>query len=134
GVAQEVTRFGASADSALAAKRRKGRDHAPDCRRPVAPPRSGHVRMDRFPEKPLRRRSSRRYNSSMKSANTAPVLDRLVGPLGECLTPESARRLLALKADRKLQARVDYLAGRCNEGLLTPEERAEYGNYVSYGT
>ena len=70
----------------------------------------------------------------MKSANTAPVLDRLVGPLGECLTPESARRLLALKADRKLQARVDYLAGRCNEGLLTAEERAEYGNYVAYGT
>jgi hypothetical protein len=70
----------------------------------------------------------------MKFAKTAPVLDRLVGPLGECLTPESARRLLALKADRKLQARVDYLAGRCNEGLLTPEERGEYGNYVSYGT
>jgi len=39
-----------------------------------------------------------------------------------------------LKADRKLQARVEYLARRCNEGLLTPEERAEYGNYVSYGT
>jgi len=45
-----------------------------------------------------------------------------------------ARRLLALKADAKLQARVDYLAGRCNQGLLTPEERAEYGNYVTFGT
>ena len=70
----------------------------------------------------------------MKSAKTAPALDRLVGPLGECLTPETARRLLALRADPKLQARVDYLAGRCNNGLLTPEERAEYGDYVSYGT
>jgi hypothetical protein len=29
---------------------------------------------------------------------------------------------------------VDYLAGRCNQGLLTPEERAEYGNYVTFGT
>jgi len=70
----------------------------------------------------------------MKTANTAPALDRLVGPLSACLTPVSARRLLALKADAKLQARVDYLAGRCNQGLLTPEERAEYGSYVTFGT
>ena len=70
----------------------------------------------------------------MKTANTTAALDRLVGPLSECLTPESARRLIALKADPKLQARVDYLAGRCNEVLLSPEERAEYGNYVSFGT
>jgi len=70
----------------------------------------------------------------MKATHTAPVLDRLVDPLGECLTPETARRILRLKADRKLQARVDYLAGRSTEGKLTPKERAEYGNYVSYGT
>jgi len=42
--------------------------------------------------------------------------------------------VLALKADRRLQARVDRLAQRCNEGLLTAEEQAEYSNYVSYGT
>ncbi len=70
----------------------------------------------------------------MKSAKNASVLDRLVAPLGECLTPESARRLLALKADATLQARVDYLADRHNEGLLSPNEHAEYGKYVSYGT
>jgi hypothetical protein len=70
----------------------------------------------------------------MKMADTAPVLDRLVGPLSECLTPKSARRLVALKADPKLQARVDYLADRCNQGLLNPEERAEYGNCVTFGT
>lgn len=70
----------------------------------------------------------------MKTIRTAPVLDRLVGSLGECLTPESARRLLALKADPTLQARVDYLAGRCNEGLLTRDEEAEYRECVTYGT
>jgi len=70
----------------------------------------------------------------MKTAHTAPALDRLVGALSDCLTPESARRLLALKADPKLQARADYLAGRCSQGLLDPEERAEYGNYVTFGT
>jgi hypothetical protein len=70
----------------------------------------------------------------MKSANNAPVLNRLVDPLGECLTPESARKLLGLKADAILQARVDDLANRHSQGLLTPDEQAEYSKYVSYGT
>jgi hypothetical protein len=70
----------------------------------------------------------------MNTADSAPALEQLVGPLSECLTPESARRLLALKADSKLQASVDYLATRCNQGSLTFEERAEYGNYVTFGT
>jgi hypothetical protein len=69
----------------------------------------------------------------METAKSAPLLNQLVGPLSECLTPESARRLLALKADPKLQARVDELAGR-HSRLLTPEARAEYGHYVSYST
>ena len=72
--------------------------------------------------------------SAMQTANSAPVLDQLLGPLSECLTPESARRLLALKADRKLQARVDDLAGRHSRGELTSEEQAEYGSYVSFST
>jgi hypothetical protein len=70
----------------------------------------------------------------MKSAKSATVLDELVGPLGECLTPESARRLLALKADAKLQARVDDFAARHSRGELMPEEEAEYGSYVSFST
>ncbi len=70
----------------------------------------------------------------MKTVDTVPALNRLVGPLGECLTPESARRFLALKADPQLQARVDYLAERCGQGLLTPEERTEYSDYVTFGT
>ncbi|MSR59486.1 MAG: hypothetical protein EXS05_17890 [Planctomycetaceae bacterium] len=70
----------------------------------------------------------------MRSTITTPALDRLVDPLGECLTPETARRVLRLKADRKLQARVDYLAGRRIEGTMTPEEQAEYSSYVSYST
>jgi hypothetical protein len=74
------------------------------------------------------------YNCGMKSTKAAPILDRLVAPLGECLTPESARRLLALKADPTFQARVDHLADRHSHGSLTPDEQAEYGTYVSYGT
>ena len=57
-----------------------------------------------------------------------------MAPLGDCLTPESARRLLALKADPKLQARVDDFAERHSRGLLTPEEQVEYGRYVYFDT
>ena len=70
----------------------------------------------------------------MKTVKSAPVLDQLVAPLGECLTPESARRLLALKPDPELQRRVDDMATRHTEGQLSPEEEAEYGCYVSYAT
>ena len=70
----------------------------------------------------------------MTPAQRAPVLDQLLAPLGDCLTPESARRLLAMKADRKLQARVNELAKRHGRNELTPEERAEYGGYVYFDT
>ncbi|MEX2027801.1 MAG: hypothetical protein WEH44_10870 [Pirellulaceae bacterium] len=70
----------------------------------------------------------------MKSAKSTLVLDQLVAPLGDCLTPESARRLLALKADVNLQSHVEDLAERHSRGELTTEEQAEYGRYVSYST
>jgi hypothetical protein len=70
----------------------------------------------------------------VKTAKSAPGLDQFVAPLSDCLTRESARRLLALKVDPKLQARVDALAGRHSQGLLTPEEQAEYGGYVYFDT
>jgi hypothetical protein len=70
----------------------------------------------------------------MKTADSPALLDQLVAPLSDCLTPESARRLIALKADPKLQARVDDLAGRHSRGLLTAEEQAEYRGYVYFDT
>ena len=47
---------------------------------------------------------------------------------------ESARRLRALTADPQLQARVDALATRHIEGLLSADELSEYGRYVAYAT
>jgi hypothetical protein len=38
-----------------------------------------------------------------------------------------------LQAKPSMQARVDELAVRCNEGDLTSEERAEYETYVRIG-
>lgn len=70
----------------------------------------------------------------MKTANATPSLDQFMAPLGDCLTPESAHRLLALKADPTLQARVDDLAQRHSRGELSSEEEAEYGGYVYFDT
>ena len=70
----------------------------------------------------------------MEQENPALVLDRLVSPLGDCLTPESARRILALKPEAELQAEVDDLATRHSEGRLSPQEQAAYGKYVAFST
>jgi hypothetical protein len=61
----------------------------------------------------------------------APALDRILDPVSRALTPEVARRLVALRVDAKTQARIDRLARRCNEGKLTEAERAEYETYVT---
>lgn len=74
------------------------------------------------------------YNLGMKTASSAPALEDLIAALADCLTPDSARRVIALKADPRLQERVDDLATRHSQGLLTPDEHAEYGSYVSYST
>jgi hypothetical protein len=63
--------------------------------------------------------------------DVAQLLDRLLDPVLRSLTPESARQLLDMRADAPDQIRMDELAGRCNEGLLTPEERREYEAYVT---
>ena len=58
------------------------------------------------------------------------LLDRIFEPLGEALTPETARRIAAMQADSDLQRRVDDLADKSAAGTLNPEEVAEYDSYV----
>jgi hypothetical protein len=67
----------------------------------------------------------------MKSSNA--LLDRLVEPVVRTLTPEVARALVQLRADPQLQARIDELAEKCNEGRLTPDERDEYETSIRFG-
>jgi uncharacterized protein YnzC (UPF0291/DUF896 family) len=60
------------------------------------------------------------------------TLDRLVEPVVRTLTPEVAKALVRLRADPELQARMDELAEKCNEGRLTSEEREEYETSVRF--
>ena len=71
--------------------------------------------------------------AGMKNGESSSVLDRLLDPITRCLTPESARALVELRADAVAQARVAELAEKCNEGQLTPDERREYETYVHVG-
>jgi hypothetical protein len=63
------------------------------------------------------------------SAST--VLDEFLDPLSRCLDAESARRLVALRVPPQMQERLDFLAMRANEGLLSSEERAAYEALVN---
>jgi hypothetical protein len=47
------------------------------------------------------------------------------------LTVDLAERIVDLRANEALQSRLDELGDKCNEGLLTPEEREEYETYVT---
>jgi len=51
--------------------------------------------------------------------SAATVLDQFLDPLSRCLDTESARRVLALGVSASVQERVDTLAERANEGLLS---------------
>src|SRR5436309_7239631 len=61
---------------------------------------------------------------------TTTYLDRLLEPLTDVLTPEVAAALLNLRADASLQAHIEDLRRKANEGTLTPAEDAEYKDFV----
>jgi hypothetical protein len=57
---------------------------------------------------------------------TRDLLDRLLDPVRDALTPEVANAIASLKADAAAQERIQDLAERHHEGLLSPEELEEY--------
>lgn len=62
--------------------------------------------------------------------STTSLLDKIFDPLGEVLTPETAARLVELRASPEVQSRLEELADRSTAGDLTPEESEEYRTYV----
>jgi hypothetical protein len=66
----------------------------------------------------------------MASSTDHQILDEMLDPVGDCLTPDVAARISALRATRQTQDRLDKLARRNSQGILTPREEADYGAYV----
>ena len=61
--------------------------------------------------------------------STTEILEQVLHPFVDCLTPEAARTIVALRANPAAQERLDQLAERANEGQLTAQERAEYEKF-----
>ena len=59
----------------------------------------------------------------------SPV-ERVLELVAGCFTAEVADRLVALKFDDALQAQLDELAEKANEGQLSEEEKAHYLSYI----
>lgn len=57
------------------------------------------------------------------------VLDRLIRPDKELLTPDAARTLLSLKFHKSDERRMNQLATKAQRGTLTAAERAEAEQY-----
>jgi hypothetical protein len=61
---------------------------------------------------------------------TTSYLDRLLDPLTEAFTPKMASAIVELRADPELEAHIDDLRQKANEGTLTPAEDEEYKDFV----
>lgn len=66
----------------------------------------------------------------MQAIADSDILDQMLDPVAQCLTTEAARRLVSVRITPDVQARIDALAAKANEGELSPEERAAYAAYV----
>ncbi len=84
---------------------------------------SKHLTFKRAPCRRLLIEGSAHDNTSMSAV---PVLDGLIEPLSRCLDSESSRRVIEFQIDPSIDERMTIMAERANEGLLTPDEHAEY--------
>lgn len=71
--------------------------------------------------------------ANMKKMKRGSLLDGLADSLAKCLTPETAKRVLALKSEPSVQARVADLSKRHMLGQLTDVELMEYREYTLRG-
>jgi hypothetical protein len=66
-------------------------------------------------------------------ATISNYLERYFEPVTSVLTPELAEKILSLRPDSEIVARVEELGNKADEGTLSDEEREEYEEYVDAG-
>ncbi len=66
----------------------------------------------------------------MNHARSTSLLDQIVEPVVRNLNVDAARALLGIRASKTAAKRMALLARKCNEGELSPQERAEYETNV----
>ncbi len=67
------------------------------------------------------------------TAQSSAIMRQMLDPIADHLGPETAPLFANLQATPAMIARLEVLGAKCNEGELTPEERAEYQTYVQVG-
>lgn len=65
-----------------------------------------------------------------RTVSTSSLADKMLDLAAECFDAPTLNALAKLRLSPKLATRVDRLAGRANEGELTPREREEYQSYI----
>lgn len=83
-----------------------------------------------LPNAPVEEFGERRPWRLILSIQVLSYLDRLLDPLTDALTSESASALLNLRVDAELEARIGELRRKANEGTLTPAEDADYKDFI----
>lgn len=63
----------------------------------------------------------------------AEIFSRLIDASNPSLTPDAAAGILQLRYSEADHVRMAELAGKSNEGTLTPDERRELDSYVFVG-
>lgn len=58
------------------------------------------------------------------------ILDSVLDPFANCVTPEAARQIIEFRPDAETQDRVDELAALANSGKLTVEQETEYRELI----
>jgi hypothetical protein len=71
--------------------------------------------------------SSGGYNHGMDTA----LLDQIVEPFAECLTPGAARKFVDLRAEPAVPSRTDELAEKANRGTLSEAEKGDYDTLLA---
>ena len=62
--------------------------------------------------------------------STTSYLDRFLDPVAEAFTPELAQPTCRPRADEEMQAEIELLRRKANEGTLTPDEEMAYKDFV----
>jgi hypothetical protein len=70
------------------------------------------------------------YNTAMSTAINSQAFNRGIDPILRLFTPDQAREIVNFRGDEELQRRIEELALRANEGVLSEEEHSEYEGYV----
>ncbi|MEX2167695.1 MAG: hypothetical protein WD851_00165 [Pirellulales bacterium] len=61
------------------------------------------------------------------------TLDTFMDPAAGWLTPDVAERIVNWRPDQKVKDRIAELGRKADEGTLSPEEDAEYEQYIEDG-